>query len=238
MAICTPFGLMPVRSTRLDARRRSSCRCRFPCPGVMFGAVTLNGGSSQDSPPENSLAGDVAGRALRRMAVAAGHDAVDQIVAALDQIGLRIGGSDQRRAQASAKSAGRIIDFDSLRLPWLLRMAGVALILACAGARADNRINDAAWRPEVPNQKGGAGAPPLITRKVSDADQAAAVASSAAFFSCTGPESLPLAVDVAVDEFDHRHRRRCRRSGSRPSGCGCSRRCGPCSAGRARRTAS
>ncbi len=56
MAIGTPFFLMPLRSTRL-----SSASVQLPMPVslscVMLGAVTLNGGSSQDSPPENSLPG-------------------------------------------------------------------------------------------------------------------------------------------------------------------------------------
>src|SRR5450759_3080443 len=45
--------------------------------------------------PRNSLVHDVAGRALRRMAVAAGKQAVDQIVAALDQRRLRIGSAER-----------------------------------------------------------------------------------------------------------------------------------------------
>ena len=45
------------------------------------------------------LAGNVALRPFRRMAIAAGHDGVDEIVAALDQIGLRIGGASRRHGK-------------------------------------------------------------------------------------------------------------------------------------------
>ena len=74
--------------------------------GVMFGAVTLNGGSSHDRPPENALSVIVALRTLRRVAIAAGQNSVDQIVAALDQIAirrLRIGGASQSNCQTQLR---------------------------------------------------------------------------------------------------------------------------------------
>src|SRR3974377_550050 len=73
---------------------------------VIFGAVTLNGGSSQLRPPENALSlispvGPFGGWQLPQgriavaqqsprvlVAIAAGENAVDQIIAALHQIGL------------------------------------------------------------------------------------------------------------------------------------------------------
>ena len=54
VAIGVPFGLMPLRSSFL-----MSPSLHLPMPvslsWVMLGAVTLNGGSSHDSPPENAL---------------------------------------------------------------------------------------------------------------------------------------------------------------------------------------
>ena len=54
IAMCAPLGNSPVRSSFL-----MSASLHLPMPVslscVMLGAVTLNGGSSQDSPPENSL---------------------------------------------------------------------------------------------------------------------------------------------------------------------------------------
>ena len=53
-ATWTPFGRMPVRSTFLI-----SASVQLPMPvslsGVMLDAVTLNGGSSNASPPENAF---------------------------------------------------------------------------------------------------------------------------------------------------------------------------------------
>jgi hypothetical protein len=59
-AICTPFGRLPVRSSVMIC---SSVQEPMPVSlsGVMFGAVTLNGGSSQLRPPEKSLPATAAG---------------------------------------------------------------------------------------------------------------------------------------------------------------------------------
>ena len=88
IATCTPFGRMPVRMTVLI-----SASVQLPMPvslsGVMFGAVTLNGGSSQDRPPEKSLPATAAGGPFGEWQLAQVKNAVDEIVASLDQIRLR-----------------------------------------------------------------------------------------------------------------------------------------------------
>ena len=53
-AICTPFGRLPVRSSVLIC---SSVQAPMPVSlsCVMLEAVTLNGGSSNASPPDSAL---------------------------------------------------------------------------------------------------------------------------------------------------------------------------------------
>ena len=67
--------------------------------------------------PEFEAAGkrlvhDVAGRAFRRVAVAAGQDAVDQIVAALDQRRLRVGSANRAAPQAQRQNRYERTDHD------------------------------------------------------------------------------------------------------------------------------
>ena len=172
MATGTPFFLMPFRMTCL-----SSASVQLPIPVslscVMLGAVTLNGGSSHDRPPENALSMMSPSRPLRGVAVAAGQDSVDQIVAALDQVaarGLRIGGASRRDAKRNCEEY-RTKCHD-------VPPRGQSATIITAGH-------------EPANKKGGNAA--ALSQNRIKKISAAAVAVSSAFFSCTGPESWPLA---------------------------------------------